>query len=252
MRTALDILVLWPMPALWLALLGLALVLCRRRPGRGLLVVALASLLAASLPATGRLLTAGLRGSAPLIALDGDLPPCAAAVVVPTGGLFIDVAGGVHASSASVWRAAAGSALAQRYGLPLIVAGGAVGREGPSEAEITIAHLALAGAVAEASPRDTHETGPAVAARLDAMGLPRAVVVVTDAIHIARAAASLRHAGVTVCAALSATPRPQRRSATVTGLVPRASAFRTTGGALYEYVGIAAYVALGRLSLADL
>jgi len=258
MRSFLDIFVLWPMPALWLALAGFVLWFAGRRGGQVVVAAALALLFATAVPIVARLLNAGLMSGAPPYVQDSEAAACAGAIVVPTAGSYVDATGRAHPMDATVRRASAGQMVARRTGLPLIVAGGAPGRNEPAEAAVVVAHLGLVDAIVEAQPRDTHETGLAVARRLDDIGVVRAVVLVTDAVHVARAAAVLRHAGVRVCAAVAVDVGGTGASGFWPGpwhpshLVPGASAFGISRRAIYEYIGIATYMVLGRIDPGDL
>lgn len=256
MRDLLDIFVAWPMPALWLALAGAVLVFARPRAGR-LLVVATALLFALSaMPVVARCLIGGLSGAT--IGVDGAAaaPPAVAAIVVPTAGSYDDVRGVWRSRDQTVRRVVLGDVVARNWGLPLLVAGGAPNGIEPPEAETVTRALGLRDAIVLPTPSNTDETGRAVAAGLDANGIARNVVVVTDTAHIARMNAALRRAGVTVVGAISASgedAKTGRNRAVVAGdFVPRRSTLVVTAAALHEYIAIAVYLARGNIGTGDL
>lgn len=249
MRELLDIAINWPMPAVWLIVTGVVLSFVRPRAGRFVVAVAAALLIILAIPAVSRVLGSGLAGPTTPYDPRNESPPGVSAVVVFTAGIYQDARGQWHPERATVRRTVVGDVVAEGWGLPLLIAGGAPDGRGPPEAVTVALSLGLDRAIIESSPRNTDETGRAIAARLVALGLPPRVVVVTDGLHIARATAALRHAGVAVPAAISATAIELRAGHR---LIPSRRGLLETGRALYEYVAIAVYLARGQIDLDDL
>ena len=252
MRVLFEEFLALPLPILWLLLL--ALVVWRRRPASRALFAAAALFFAlASLPAVGKLLTWGLVSTAPLFETMEAREY--AAVVVPTAGTFDDGTGRWWPGKNSVLRAAAGRELQRRLGIPLIVSGGALSPDQPPEAVTTSVRLGLTGEAVwlETAGRDSAESAEKVAALLADQPV-RSVLLVTSAAHVARMSAALRHHGLSVVAAPVGL-RPEALSSQawgVTDFIPRNSGLMLTRGALFEYAGIAYYLATGRLRLGDL
>lgn len=256
MRTLFDILLIWPMPAVWLLLPGL--IFMRRRLGRILLVVSGVSLLAGATPVAGGFFLGILeRGAA---AYDADATSGAPfdAIVVPLAGAYEDPAGRWWPMPGSVDRTVRGQQIRDLTGLPLIVVGGA-----PIPDQVEPEAVALQRVVAltpdtivEATARDTFETARAVAGileQIEGVGRPPRVVVVTGGSHVMRMAASLRRFGITVAAP------PARRYADPRvvqniwlDLVPSARGARLTRRALHEMVAIGWYLVSGRIRVGDL
>ena len=136
MRTLLDIFMIWPMPAFWLALIGVILIRCRF--GKALLVGAVAFMIAGSLPITAKLLLQPLANAAPHYAAsdasanDADIT----AIVVFLAGAFADPEGRWWPMEGSVQRSIAGLQLQRSTDLPIILTGGAPLAGQPPEAEI--------------------------------------------------------------------------------------------------------------------
>ena len=235
-------------PVSILLLLVLALLLGRRRRlGRVLLLVAVAAFALGSLPGIGTLLTRPLAGAA--ATLGPGIDPGAATILVPTAGLYQDAGGRWWPTETSIRRAAAGLALRERLGLPLLLAGGNPNAGEPPEARVLAELLGLSepGVRLELEARDSAETGAAVAALLE--GGSKRVILVTSPAHVARMSAALRHNGLTVLAAPIGPPRPLLRA---DQWWPQARGLGLTRAALYEYLGILWYLVSGRIALEDL
>ena len=252
MRTVFEEFLVMPLPVLWLLLLAL-LLWPWRRASRRLFVVSTVLFALASLPAVGKLLMWGLASGAPplQVADNRDF----AAIVVPTGGTFADRTGRWWPGKSSILRAVAGRELQQRLQVPLILSGGAPLPGQPPEAATVAAELGLTGPTVrlETTARNSGESGAAVAAMLADQPVRR-VVLVTSAPHVARMSAALRRHGLVVVAEpLGLRPQTLTPAAwEVMDFVPSNSGLKLTRGALWEYAGIAWYLATGRLSLGDL
>jgi len=234
------------LPVPMVLLIALALAFGGRR-GRALAGLVTAVFLALCVPAIAGWIAAPLAGGAPKILAPGAAPP--AAVVAPTGGVYDDGTGRWLPSRATVRRVRLGQRLARRFGVPLVVVGGAADPDGPPEAAAVAEALALpAGTILENGARDTAETARALARLFGDRGIRR-VAVTTDALHVRRLSAALRGAGVTV--ALAATP-PRRNRPGWRDYVPSGRGFSLAAAAWREYVGIAWYLARGVFGVGDL
>ena len=259
MRTLLDIFVIWPMPAVWLLVIGVALL--RRLVGRILAVFAALLFLIGGLPATGRLLLVPLENGAPLYgaARLNQSGQGIAAIVVFSAGVFVDSASRWWPQKNSILRTVTGLGMLRSTDLPLIVTGGSPVPGQPPEAEVIARFIDLPAGriVLETSGRDTFESGKAVA-DLIAHRFPgepvRYVILVTSPSHVARASAVLRHFDIEPLAAPVASPTALGRTAgwRAVDFVPSARGLTSVRGALREYVGIAWYLISGRIRLRDL
>ena len=249
-----DIFVSWPMPAIWLAAVAVALWRWQRL-SRAIGLVAAVLLVLSSLPGTARLLVVPLRSGAvapaALAAVD------AAAIVVPTAGVFRDPEGKWWPNRGTVRRLVVVRGLQARLGLPLIVSGGAPGDVAVAEAVVGAGAVGLSAATTrlETTARNSAETARAVAAMLPETPVPR-VILVTSPTHIARMQGALRRHGLHVVsvsiddpafAEFARSPAPVWRA-----FVPARSGLVATGSALREYVAIAWYAANGWVRPADL
>ena len=237
----LETLLIWPMPLVWL--LGLGVVL--RQRGRRISLLAAAGLIVSSLPVVGLIM------EQPLTAVPRfELAAKVDAIIVPTAGIFDDMASNWWGEENTIRRVARGRQLQEQTGLPLYVAGGVAGTDEPAEAGVAAEVMGIPGQELrlEEGSRNTAEMGRNIAAMLE---LAPRVVVVTNRVHILRAAASLRRHGVEVMAA----PVSGDDSAQQSGVwlfVPSVFGLRATSEALHEYVGIAWYLVRGHIRFRDL
>lgn len=259
MRTLIDIVVIWPMPAVWLVVVGA--IFLRRRTGRAVLVFAVMLLLAGSLPVTGKVLLLPLANAAPRYSaadFSADHRELTA-IVVFLAGAFVDPDGRWWPLDGSIRRTVRGRQLHQSTKLPIILSGGAPIPGQVPEAEVIVKYLEMptSQTILESSANDTFESGKAVA-RLLAERFPGAaqprVILVTARSHIARASAVLRRFGVeTVAAPIAAKPRDHRLAKSrVFDFIPSARGLGSVRGVWREYVGITWYLLSGRIRLRDL
>ncbi len=249
-RELLETLTTIPVPLVLMLVLGLAL-WRRRRASFVLIGLASLALIALSLPPAARALQRPLAAAA--IAHGADGAPAPQAIVVPTAGIFADSEGRWWSSSDGIRRAVAGRRLQIETGLPLILIGGAPLGEGRAEAAVVAGQVGLAGArvIVEAEAGNSAETAAAVAKIMDRLGGSQ-VVLVTSPLHVARMAASLRHAGLGVTIASAA---PLARPDPLGGLadfVPSAGALAASSAAVREYTAILWYLIEGHFRLIDL
>lgn len=236
LRAILRALILPPTGPILLAGAGLWLGCRRAVLGRSLAGVALALLLLLSTPVVASRL-------AGLVAVYPPMPvaaPLAADVIVVLGG---GLRGAVDPATAApgpatLERLAGAAAIARASGLPLLLSGGRL-ESGPAEAPVMQAALrasfGLEARFIEATSRDTHENALHSARILALAGLHR-VVLVTSAVHMPRAVAEFRAAGLEVMPAPVATTGAG--GGDLSDWLPRASALETSYGALYECGGL--------------
>lgn len=240
LKKFISMLLLPPVAPLAITALGLVLLRFRRRLGLGLAWGGLALNLALALPATAGWLTQQ--------ALPEDLRPApagalagAGAIVVLTAGAHRNLAdhGGETVDALGLQRARAAARLARRTGLPVLVSGG-LAHGGHSLAELTARAIAEYGAPVrwrETGSRDTQENATLSARILAAEGIRR-VALVTHALHMKRAAAEFRRAGLEVIPAPTLLPlAPDYQPS---DFRPGAKAYRDSALALHELLGQAA------------
>jgi uncharacterized SAM-binding protein YcdF (DUF218 family) len=243
-----------PMPFAILGGAGLALWRARRA-SRVLLTLAAAGLVLTSLPIVGKIAMAPQLASVETWKPGAGAAP--AAVIVPTGGIFEVPAIGWWPSSSSLDRLAAGIetlARAQAAGgprIPLMVIGGSTQPGAPAEADVLLSRFPgpRPAALVDATARNSAETARAARALLPAAG-PGPVVLVTDWLHMARMAASLRHEGFDVRGAPSGNRALDRYM--WADLVPQSRGYATSDNALHSWLGVAWYLITGRIGFADL
>ncbi len=182
----------------------------------------------------------------------------AEATTVPADGTFVAIfSGGIARLSdgswqpkpASVRRALRGKAFAERFGLPLALSGGNVPADAPAEARVIAEALDFDPTVRlDVRARNTHENALGFA-RLAAENGWRRAIVVTDGVHLRRAGASLRAAGIEPVGYVAADGRGRL---TLGLLVPRPGGFAAWRGVVREVAGTAYYLLRGRFALDDL
>lgn len=259
MRTLLNILVIWPMPAFWLAAVGVIFI--RRRAGKVILVFTVLLLLVGSLPLTGKALLVPLVNAAPYynpVDVGADNRKFTA-IVVFLAGAYVDPDGRWWPLKGSIRRTVTGRQLQRSTDLPMILSGGAPIPGQVPETEVTAQYLDLStsNTILENSARDTYESGEAVARilaeRFPDSAQPR-VILVTGGSHMARASAVLRRFGVEPFAAPVAPIPVDHRLATsfVFDAIPSARGMGIVRGAVREYIGIGWYLLSGRIRMRDL
>ena len=197
MREALDILVSWPMPTVWLFVLA-GVAWRWRRTCRRLAVLGAALLVLSSLPAFGRLLALPLSAGTDRYSSLADFG--ADAIVVPTAGAFRDATGVWWPKEGTIRRVIVGLELQVRLDLPMIVSGGApFGQDVPESLTLSkVMPWPTDRVRLETTARNSAETARAVAAILAEDGAHK-VLLVTDRNHIGRMRAALRAAGLGRC-----------------------------------------------------
>ncbi len=236
-------------PACLVCLAGLGVVLRvlgRRRLGRALVALSLATAVALSLPHVAYALTRGLQRHPPLAPDLGRLD--VGAIVVLGGDLRADPPeyGGDEPGPLSLERCRYGAALAKRTGAPLLVSGGVLRPDRPPLA----AHLArfiegeLGVAVRwrEERSHTTRENARFTAELLRAEGVTQ-VAIVTHAWHMPRAVRAFERAGLAVVPAPTAALAPPED--VWRGWVPRSEAFLMSTYALHEWLGQLWYAVRG-------
>lgn len=249
----------WPMPLLWLGMLGaLAQFAGRKRLARRMLVLAVLGLFASGVPMTGVLLRLPLTAVPKYDAGDSANID---AIIVPTAGIYQDMAGDWWPEDGTVLRLARGRQLQGQTGLPLIIAGGGRMPGAPPEAQVAarIVTLDPANIRLEGGSRTTAEMAPAVAEMLatggisgGARGASRNVVLVTSPAHILRSAAVLRAHGIDVVVAVA---NPSESRPEISGIMlflPSKYGQKSMRDIVHEYLGIAWYLMRGHIGPGDL
>jgi uncharacterized SAM-binding protein YcdF (DUF218 family) len=173
-------------------------------------------------------------------------------IVVPTAGVRRNAEGGWRPSEESILRFDLGRELQRRFDTPLLLIGGALEPDMPSEAEV----IAAAAGVVEprllldSEPVNSWETSRRVAQLLENREYPR-VILVTSAYHMLRMAASLRSAGLIVFG-VTTDLRGHRRAVRLSDVIPSMHGLNLVRTATHEYLMTVWYSLQGRLRLADL
>ena len=248
MRDFAESLITLPMPVLAILILGLT---CWRwhRLSRALFAIGTSLFLVLCMPVVGQLLAYPLSGEPTVPAGIAGFKP--EAIVVPTAGVFDDGTGSWWASSTSIQRVTLGMRVQERFGLPLILSGGSPVAGQPAEATIIGRQFNLAGrkVMVEDTARDSLETG-LVVARMIKNAPSRRVVLVTSDLHMARMAASLRHAGLAVLEL--PVPSSEYKFRGGGDFLPSSRGLAISREAVREYFAILWYLATDRLDLLDL
>lgn len=179
--------------------------------------------------------------------------------ISPDGETFIALfSGGVargpddrwRPNSASVARSLYAIDLAAKTGLPLALSGGRVPSDAPPEADVLRERLGFPADMAvDRTARNTFENAQAFAQIARARGWTRAIVA-TDAVHLRRAAACLRAVGIEPAG--MAAPDGAARGFRILDLIPSVGGLGGWRAPLREAVGIAYYLAVGRIAWSDL
>ncbi len=229
-----------------LLLLGALLFWRVRRLALSLLVVALTTLYAASLPITAQWLIGSLEHRFPPIAADATQTRGAGAIVVLGAGRYPDAPeyGGDTVSSLELVRLRYAARLQRRTGLPLLVTGGSTMSQAIPEAQLMQRalreDLGIADSWTEERSHTTAENARFSAEVLAQKGVHR-VFLVTHALHMPRAVAVFRRTGLEVVPAPTAFHRPHPMDRGITAWLPRIDALRRTDQALHEYIGMLWY-----------
>lgn len=227
-------------PGLSLALLMSALLLRRNHRKAMVFCIALGllTLYVAGIPATTRWLHQRLVAEEPVDAQHLQVQ----VILVLGGGRRPDAPeyGGDTLSATSLERVRYAAQLQKRTGLPLMVSGGSVRGELRAEAELMAEVLSKEfGAPVrwmETKSRDTFENARFSAAILLAADIRR-IALVTHALHMARAAAAFRQAGIEVVPAPMGYYRPLEPDQGLDDWIPSPLALYESASAFHEIVG---------------
>jgi hypothetical protein len=161
------------------------------------------------------------------------------AIVILSGGVRFNAntPSGQDVRGATLVRLAAGAALARRTGLPILLSGGVVEAE-PAEAQVMASVLerefGLKAAFLEDRSRNTHENAVESARLLRAVGVNRVWLVTSD-VHLPRAIAEFRAAGLSVRGMPAGGPRALPHG--LMAWLPQPWALESSHAALYEWLG---------------
>lgn len=236
---------LLPMPLIVLLVVGL---LCRgARFGRRMLELAAFLFVVLSLPIVGHLITLPLQtGALARVEKNVSTPKY---IVVLTGGIYNDGAGGWRPSASTVRRIRAAQRYKQRRGGIILISGGRIGVHAPAESSTASQILGLgANARLEKKARNTAESATNVTRELKRLGVTR-IALATDAVHIRRAAAAFRHHGIDI--AVAVTPRLGLTGDRLLYL-PSAHGFNLSAQAWREYLAIGWYLINREINFDDL
>jgi uncharacterized SAM-binding protein YcdF (DUF218 family) len=225
-------------PASLLLLFLLGWLVSRRRPHAGSAIATLAVLLlwALSTPLLADRLAHAAEDFPPL---DLAHPPAAQAIVILGGGLRHGAPeyGEDAPKAIALQRLAYGVRLARATRLPIVVSGGVV-QHGEPEATVmkrwVEREFGAPVLFAETMSRDTHENARYTAQLLSPLGV-RQVLVVTNAMHMARSMAEFRAAGLEPIAAPTGFVTADQVG--LFALVPSMESLQRSEMAIHEFVG---------------
>ncbi|MGF1627748.1 MAG: YdcF family protein [Alphaproteobacteria bacterium] len=171
-------------------------------------------------------------------------------IVVPTGGIYSLSDGGWFPAMPTVQRIMAGLGAQQQWVAPVLLTGGSPDGS-PPESEVTVAGLGLVvddALMIETGSTNTAENALAAAAIADQLGV-RSVLLVTSGLHVMRAAACLRHHGLTVS---TLTADVVYDPSGLWAWLPSHRSMAVSLASIRELIGVGFYLVDGRLDLADL
>ncbi|HET8745301.1 MAG TPA: YdcF family protein [Ramlibacter sp.] len=241
LKPILTALVLPPTGTLLLALLGLLLATRRRAAGLTLAAVAIVLSLVAGSHAVARLLAQELLP--PVAPLQAQDLRSVQAIVVLGAGVWPDPPeyGSAQPSEPALVRLRYAARLARQSGKPIAFAGGlGWGAMDGMEPEGTVARrmlqedYGLSVRWLDDRSRDTAENAERMAALAGRDGVRR-IALVTDAVHMPRAAAAFRRAGFDVVPA--PTDFPQRERSALLEWLPSSSGFVACRHVIREWLG---------------
>ncbi len=228
--------------ALVIAALGAVVGIRRRRLGRFLIGLGLASAWVLSTSACGTFLLRTLQTEAPLD--PAAAWPEAGAVVVLSAGAREEAPeyGGISVDPMTLERLRYGAFVQRRTGVPLLVTGGPSSPGLPSVAElmrrVAADEFGVKVAYVEGEARTTWENATKSAALLKADGIER-VYLVSHAYHLPRGRTCFEEAGLEVIAAPTGHAAPVEFGLDV--LLPSRKGVRDASMAVHEWVGRAVY-----------
>ena len=241
LKALIKSLLLPPFGPLLLMVLGLFFLSRARRLGVTMIVVGIALLTALSLPVTALLLRGGVEIHPPITAAQLSQAD-AKAIVILGGGRYEDAleyGEGDTVSRSTLVRLRYGARLHRRSGLPVLVTGGRPWDSAVSEAALMAEALREDFRVAprwlEERSRNTFENAQLSAEILQGEGIHR-IVLVTHAVHMARAATAFERAGLTVLAAPTLFANDPAE-AEWRDFLPSAHALWESRSALHEWLG---------------
>lgn len=238
-----------PFPLLCLLIAGLLVRKFTRfqRTGRKVEVFAIAGIVLTVVPLTGKLVLLPLLHSVPRWQ-DGIQ---VGAIVVPTGGAYVDIGGRWRPSIRSVQRVALAVQIQSKLRIPLLISGGKLREDGVSEAKIVAEAMGLAldKVWLDESALNTHDNARVLADRLLELKI-NTVLLVTSLPHLPRMAACLRANGVEVYA--TPVPEPEIESVYWSDLVPSNRGLGLSVDASKVFAGLILYLLRGWISPADL
>lgn len=222
----------------------------RRRAARVVVWLALLLLYLASVPATANWLIQSLEQRYPARTPDALLTEGAGAIVVLGAGRYPDAPeyGSDTVSEHALVRLRYAAYLHRRTGLPVLVTGGSTMGQPLPEAQLMGDSLrddfGIESVWTEPRSRTTAENARLSAEALAHRGVYR-VLLVTHALHMARAEGVFQRAGLEVVAAPTGFHQPHPLDRGFTAWLPRVEALRRTNQALHEYLGMLWYALRG-------
>ncbi len=240
---AIASLLLPPASLVLLALAGWRLSKHWRKTGQAIVWLAAVMLLAMSTQAGSRWLAGPLEARS--LPLKDPRESGAQAIVILGGGRTFDApedAGREQPSAATLMRMRHGARLQRQTGLPVLVSGGAPDGAGESEAAVMARSMnedfSLDVRWLEQSSNNTEENAREAAQLLGPLHIRR-ILLVSDAMHLPRAALAFAAAGFEVVPAPTAFR--SRRAAGIASFIPNARELENSSYAVHEWTGLLWY-----------
>ena len=241
-----------PLVFIWLSMLGL--LFSFKRFGRGCMVLGMLLLFLSSIPGIGLFI------SMPLLETNTNWSveelKGADAIVVPTGGYFLDEIRFVSAEH-SIRRGDYGVWLQQQTGLPLIFTGGRTYHpQAPAESEVLrrILNLSPEKVWTETKSMNSYEHAVYLEQDFSKRGWDKKIVLVSSAMHMMRLSASFRARGFEVIpVSVHDHVTDFKHDADFWEYVfPSWEGLKIFRRAFYSYAGTFSYLVRGRISVSDL
>ena len=237
----LDYFIYWPMPVVWTCII--AFVFFKNNIRKAIIYISLAILIFTSFQLLPELLKIPLsKGTANL--MEENSP---SAVIVLTGGIYFDGHKNWYPSPESIKRTAHGIYISDKYNIPLILMGGSVEKNTPSESNIIKEFFLLENAIIENKSRNTAQAADNLKNILKTHGISEdlPLILCTSKTHFLRAFLSFRSLGYKIISPLNT----DKFKLKISHFIPNYKAIVSLNVIIKEYIGIAWYIFNGNIRL---
>ncbi len=229
------------MPVLWI--IFLAFILFKNHIRRLIIYICLAVLFLSSFQLIPELLKIPLSAGATNLLIDDK----ASAVIVLTGGIYFDGYKNWYPSPESLRRTAKGKYLSKEFDLPLILMGGRVESDTPSEAGVIKKVLLLENTIIEDRSKNTAEAAENLKHILNVYAIPSdlPLILCTSKVHFFRAAWSFRSLGYKIISPIA----KEKFKLSTSYFIPSYKGIVSLNAVIKEYVAIVWYIFKGNISI---